>query len=180
MEDWRVLLDGALETAAMSGFLDLAKRLPDKPPVSLSSLLISTMSVNDLAAAAKVCSADPQAWLRTQQEQLKHDRLEAVLAALTPHLEPEDLSDAPVRACHRCLENRTDQLDYQGALALGLPVGSGEIESAHHSIVQQRLKRPSALCTLDNAEHMLALRLNRANGLREQDWENCASVLKAA
>lgn len=38
-----------------------------------------------LAAAAKVCSADPQAWLRKQQEHLKHNRLETVLAALTPH-----------------------------------------------------------------------------------------------
>jgi len=133
-----------------------------------------------LAAAAKVCSADPQAWLRAQQQHLKHNRLEAVLAALTPHLESEDLTDAPVRACHRYLENRTDQLDYQGALAQGLPIGSGEIESAHRYIVQQRLKRSGAWWTLDNAEHMLALRLNRANGLWEQYWVNCANALQAA
>lgn len=135
---------------------------------------------DDLAAAAKVCSEDPRAWLRTQQEHLKHNRLETVPAALTSHLEPEHLTDGAVRACHRYLENRTDQLANQGALAQGLPVGSGEIESAHRYIVQPRLKRPGAWWTLDNAEHMLALRLNRANGLWEQYWKNCANALQAA
>lgn len=133
-----------------------------------------------LAAAAKVCSADPQAWLRTQQEHLKHNRLTTVLAALAPHLEPEHLTDAPVRACHRYLENRTDQLDYQGALAQGLPIGSGEIESAHRYIVQQRLKRPGAWWTPDNAEHMLALRLTRANGRWQQYWETPTNARQAA
>ena len=64
-------------------------------------------------------------------------------------------ADAPVRACHRYLSNRLDHLDYQGALATGLPIGSGEIESAHRYVVQQRLKRPGAWWTPDNAEAML-------------------------
>jgi hypothetical protein len=133
-----------------------------------------------LAAAAKACSATPQAWLREQQQHLKDNRLEAVLAALSPHLEPDETSDAPVRTCYRYLSNRAHQLDYQGALAQGLPIGSGEIESAHRYVVQQRLKRPGAWWTLENAEHMLALRLTRANGLWAQYWENCANTKQAA
>ena len=70
--------------------------------------------------------------------------------------------------------------DVRGALAQGLPIGSGEIESAHRYIVQQRLKRPGAWWTLDNAEHMLARRLNRANGLWTQYRENGANALQAA
>jgi hypothetical protein len=133
-----------------------------------------------LAAAAKVCSPAPQAWLREQQQHLKCNRLAMVLAALTPHLEPEDMIDAPVRTCHRYLGNRADRLDYQGALAQGLPIGSGEIESAHRYVVQQRLKRPGAWWTLEHAEHMLALRLNRANGLWQQYWDNCANTRQVA
>ena len=133
-----------------------------------------------LAGAAKVCASDATAWLRTQQRRLKCNRLDQVLAALSPHLEPEALADAPVRACHRYLSNRSDQLDYQGALAQGLPIGSGEIESAHRYVVQQRLKRPGAWWTAQNAEHMLALRLCRANRRWEQYWDNAAHMMQAA
>ena len=88
------------------------------------------------------------------------------MAALGAALEPVTVSDAdaPVRACHRYLSNRLGHLDYQGALAKGLPIGSGEIESGHRYVVQQCLKRPGAWWILDNAEAMLALRITRANG----------------
>src|SRR5271157_1796979 len=44
--------------------------------------------------------------------------------------------------CHRYLSARANQLNYRQALAEGLPIGSGEIESAHRYVAQQRLKRP--------------------------------------
>lgn len=69
-----------------------------------------------------------------------------------------------MRVCHRYLSNRRTQLDYVGARAAGLPIGSGEIESAHRYVVQQRLKRPGAWWTPGNAKAMLSLRLVRANG----------------
>ncbi len=59
-------------------------------------------------------------------------------------------------------------LDDQGALAAGLPIGSGEIESAHRYIIQSRLKRAGAWGTLDTLEHRLALRVVRAN----REWED--------
>jgi hypothetical protein len=77
---------------------------------------------------------------------------------------------APVRACHRHLAKRCAQLDYRAALAAGLPIGSGEIESAHRYLVQQRLKRPGAWWTADNAEVMLVLRIARANGQWHSYW----------
>ncbi len=96
------------------------------------------------------------------------------MAALSKALEPAAVpdADAPVRTCHRYLSNRLDQLDYQGALAQGLPIGSGEIESAPRYIVQQRLKRPGAWWTPDNAEAMLALRVARANGQWSAYWQD--------
>ena len=68
------------------------------------------------------------------------------IAELKLHLEPSSVDDeqAPVRVAWRYLSNRIDQLDYPRALALDLPIGSGEIESAHRYLVQARLKRPGA------------------------------------
>jgi len=121
-----------------------------------------------LGAAAKAIEEQPQAqqaWLQTQKDRLRTQRPEAVLNALQPHQEPADTKDehAPVRQCQRYLSQRLEQLDYQTAISQGLPIGSGEIESAHRYIVQKRLKLPGTWWLAANAEHMLALRVNRAN-----------------
>ena len=39
-------------------------------------------------------------------------------------------------------EHRKHDLDYKTALEKGLPIGSGEIESAHRYVIQERLKLP--------------------------------------
>lgn len=122
--------------------------------------------------AAKAIHGDNESaaeWMRKQQERLKSRRLDEVIGALSAHLETAEVNDseAPVRRCHRYLRQRTEQLDYQNAIAHDLPIGSGEIESAHRYLVQQRLKRPGAWWRAANAEHMMALRLNRAN----QQWK---------
>lgn len=46
----------------------------------------------------------------------------------------------------------------------GLPISSGEVESAHRYIPQKRLKIPGATWHLDTVNPMLALRIIRANG----------------
>ncbi len=126
-----------------------------------------------LAAAAKVCSAAPDAWMEQQKEALKSNRSSAVLAALLPHMEAHAVEDkdAPVRRAHRYLHNRRKQLDYKSAIEKKLPIGSGEIESAHRYLVQQRLKRPGAWWTPDNIDYMLALRLARANRRWNDYWK---------
>jgi len=52
-----------------------------------------------------------------------------------------------------------------------MPLGSGEIESAHRYIPQQRLKLPGAWWRPDNVEPMLALRVVRANRWWEDFWD---------
>jgi hypothetical protein len=140
------------------------------------SYLVDFYHVCDyLSAAAKALGSDQEAasaWLSTQKERLKSQRAEEVIQALEPHLEAPETADAeaPVRCCHRYLTNRMGQLDYQSALARDLPIGSGEIESAHRYVVQQRLKRPGAWWQAANAEHMIALRILRANGQWKSYW----------
>jgi len=78
-----------------------------------------------------------------QKSRLKTDQASAVIQELKTHLESSAVPDieAPVRQCHRYLNNRPDQLNYQDAIKRGLPIGSGEIESTHRYIVQQRMKQ---------------------------------------
>lgn len=133
-----------------------------------------------LSAASKAVVSDTageKAWMEAQKDALKTGRLDAVLAALVPHLEAPEVSDeqAPVRVCHRYLGGRKDQLNYREALAEGLPIGSGEIESAHRYVAQKRLKLPGAWWCVEHAEYMLALRINRLNG----DWKSYWNALAA-
>ena len=133
-----------------------------------------------LSAAAKTITPDAaagKAWMEAQKDALKTGRAGAVLNALLPHCENLDVKDeqAPVRVCHRYHSARRDQLKYREALAEGLPIGSGEIESAHRYVAQKRLKLPGAWWLVEHAEHMLALRINRLNGDWEAYWAALAS-----
>ena len=132
-----------------------------------------------LAEAAKVCAPDaPHGWMETQKRLLKNNDGPEVLIQLRPSVEAEEVDNdpAPVRACVRYLSNRFHFLDYKGAIEKGLPIGSGEIERAHRSIIQHRLKVPGAWWKADNVEPMLALRVVRANG----DWDQYGEQLAAA
>jgi hypothetical protein len=123
-----------------------------------------------LAEAAPTCRAQaPDQWRRTQQARLKRGALEKITDALAEHLEPTNTPEesAPVTNAHRYLTNRTDCLDYPRALRLGLPIGSGMIESGHRHVLQARLKMAGAWL-LANADRMANLRVLRAN----KQWPN--------
>lgn len=131
-----------------------------------------------LSAAAEKISAEPKGWLQQQQGRLKQNQAGAVLAELAAHLEGVEVekSQAPVRACWRYLSNRLRYVDYQGALAADLPIGSGEIESANRSVIQARLKISGAWWKEENAEKMLRLRALRASGGWQSYWDKLRQV----
>lgn len=134
-----------------------------------------------LEAAAPSCSEKGRkaSWIKQQKDFLKKGQAEKVIEALKPHLEPEETEDqnAPVRRFLRYLSNRPGQFDYPGAQDRGLPIGSGEIESAHRYVIQERLKIAGAWWTPENARIMLALRVDRADGYWNRYWD---SMSKAA
>ena len=119
-----------------------------------------------LGAAAPVLRPhQPDQWRRTQQARLKRGAVQKVIATLAPALEPEGTAeeDAPVRHSHRYLTHRLDCLDYPRALALGLPIGSGLIESGHRHVLQARLKKPGIAWLRPHADQIAHLRVLRAN-----------------
>ena len=113
--------------------------------------------------------------METQKEALRGGRLDAVLRALAGHCEPPEADDehAPVRTCHRYLKR--SRRPVEPSPGPGLPIGSGEIESAHRYVAQKRLKLPGAWWCVEHAEYMLALRINRLNG----DWKSYWNALAA-
>jgi len=122
-----------------------------------------------LEAAKLMDPINPKAWRKKQQNRMKKNYYRQVLKELKAKIKSDQLEDPknPIVACHRYIKNRTDHIDYAGAIENNLPIGSGEIESSHRYVVQKRLKISGAWWKEDNARAMLALRVLRVNG----DWE---------
>ncbi|MCP4460897.1 MAG: ISKra4 family transposase [Cytophagales bacterium] len=141
-----------------------------------ASFLIDFYHVCDyLAAASKCCAPDDSSgWLKQQKERMKESNVSDVLKALQPHIEPDSVpnENAPVRQCQGYIKNRPGQFYYKRALEADLPIGSGEVESAHRYVIQRRLKIAGAWWKEDNAEHMLALRTLRSNNSWNGYWTN--------
>lgn len=128
-----------------------------------------------LAAASKKCSPeDPSQWLDQQKRRMKEGSVDKVLHSLSLHEESLSVQDkdAPVRCCLRYINNRPGQFEYKDAIANDLPIGSGEVESAHRYIIQNRLKLSGAWWKENNAENMLVLRIVRENDEWDEYWEN--------
>lgn len=133
-----------------------------------------------LSDAARICSPhNATAFFIRQKQLLKEGQIAEALERMNPYIESEGVPDdkAPVRRCVRYITNRPGQFDYKEAEEKGLPIGSGEIESAHRYIIQKRLKIAGAWWKEDNAQNMLSLRVLRANGEWETYWGN---IRKAA
>lgn len=136
-----------------------------------------------LASASHTCSQlDPKAWMSAQKELLLSKGANEVISNLKPWIESDEKSDeeAPVRRCYRYLSNRLHQLDYAEAKSNNLPIGSGEVESGHGSIIQKRLKLPGCWWRDDTADHMLSLRCGRANGQWDTYWNSQQGIREAA
>lgn len=149
----------------------IASQIEDKFGTQASYLVDFYHLCEYLGEAVKVCAPDDEkAWMDFQKRRLKNNEYGVVIESLVPYLEGDavEAAQAKVRACHRYLSNRIGQLDYKGAIEKGLPIGSGEIESAHRYVIQKRLKLSGAWWKADNVEPMLALRVVRAN----DDWDD--------
>jgi hypothetical protein len=131
-----------------------------------------------LSAASTVCGKGRENdWMEQQKALLKDSQSNEVLLNLMPFLEPRTVPEieSPVRACHRYIKNRPNQLDYKKAIENDLPIGSGEIESAHRYVIQKRLKIAGSWWKKETAGNMLALRVLRANNKWDDYWDKKAA-----
>ena len=123
--------------------------LSAKPPVFIagqgSDLVDVYHTRNYLGAAADECRGSDAKSRRhrpeKQQGRMKRGDLEHVKADLEPFRnKKKDNSANASKKCHRYWRNRPGQFNDCSARAAALPKGSGAVESANRSVVQNRLK----------------------------------------
>ena len=139
------------------------------------SYLLDFYHVSEYLAAAAPPHNNPtkqKQWLHRQQGRLLNNQAHKVLRSLSQRLEPEKTAEAPVRAAYEYITNRIDHLDYMSARKNDLPIGSGEVESGHGHVIQDRLKLSGCWWKEVNGAAILNLRVARANNLWKAYWSN--------
>jgi hypothetical protein len=105
-------------------------------------------------------------WFVLTRRRLRQGKVDQVLADINAALALADLSDS----AHRTLTNlydylntHRDHIDYARFKELGLPIGSGLVESACKWLIQQRFKGVGMRWSEDGFDHLLFLRLSWVN-----------------
>lgn len=106
-------------------------------------------------------------WVAHKVVLLSTGQVDAALAELEAH---KGRGKARTRQLLKHLTRLREAFGYDEIQAAGLPIGSGEVESAHRTIPQKRMKLPGAWWHPDNLNSMLALRVVRANGHWDELW----------
>jgi hypothetical protein len=120
-------------------------------------------------------------WLEKQKTNLRQSQMKEVLEMLEnlkhqrDPIEPKKGEKEAIEIAIHYLKERKGQFDYKTAIENELPIGSGEVESAHRHILQKRLKIPGAWWRLEIAENIAQLRAMRANNRWNEFWQKkCA------
>ena len=121
------------------------------------------------AAAAWLDGRTTQArrWFGWARHRLRHGMPDGVLADLADALEVEGLPEttrATLTTVRAYLERHREHIDYAKYKELGLPLGSGMVESACKWLIQQRFKGVGMRWSEDGFNHLLHLRLSWVNG----------------
>jgi hypothetical protein len=106
-------------------------------------------------------------WFGWARHRLRHGNPAGVLADLADALEVEGLPDTArdtLRRVYAYLERHREHIDYAAYKALGLPLGSGMVESACKWLIQQRFKGVGMRWSEEGFNHLLHLRLAWVNG----------------
>lgn len=124
------------------------------------------------ADAMGLSDGQRHSWVRQQMDLIDCGQVEQVISRLTSY---QGSGSGRVQNLCQYLDRFSDAVDYDHFRAQGLPVGSGEIESAHRYIPQQRLKIPGASWHPSTINPMLALRIIRANNWWQDFWHRIST-----
>ena len=107
-------------------------------------------------------TAQARRWFGWARHRLRHGMPDGVLADLTEALDVEGLSASArdtLTTVYAYLERHREHIDYARYKELGLPLGSGMVESACKWLIQQRFKGVGMRWSEDGFNHLLHLRL---------------------
>jgi hypothetical protein len=106
-------------------------------------------------------------WFAQARHKLRRGKANEVLADLQAALTLNDLPDSARKTLQNLydyLDAHRDHIDYARFKELGLPIGSGLVESACKWLIQQRFKGVGMRWSEDGFNHLLHLRLDWVNG----------------
>jgi hypothetical protein len=106
-------------------------------------------------------------WFAWARHRLRHGMPDGVLADLADALDVEGLPETAretLRTVYAYLERHREHINYAMYKELGLPLGSGMVESACKWLIQQRFKGVGMRWSEDGFNHLLHLRLAWVNG----------------
>ena len=109
-------------------------------------------------------------WFAWARHRLRHGMPDGVLADLADALDIEGVPETAretLRTVSASLERHREHLDDATDKELGLPLGSGMVESAWKWLIQQRFKGVGMRWSEDGFNHLLPLRLAWVNGRME-------------
>jgi hypothetical protein len=112
------------------------------------------------AAAAWLDGRTTQArrWFTWARHRLRHGMPDGVLADLADAMDVEGLPATArdtLRTVYAYLERHREHINYEAYKALGLPLGSGMVESACKWLIQQRFKGVGMRWSEDGFNHLL-------------------------
>lgn len=127
-------------------------------------------------ASVAISQEQSQPWLQEQYSRLLASQLDAVIEAIGSCQNLTKAGALQQTTLLNYLKNNAFRMDYAFYRQQGWLIGSGPIESAHRTVIQQRMKLSGQRWTKQKAQHMLNL---RACWLSNQ-WDSVINQIKKA
>ena len=108
-----------------------------------------------------------QTWFADARHRLRHGQTDDVLEDIKAALALPDLPDSAQKALtklYNYLDKHREHIQYDKLKEMGLPIGSGFVESTCKWLIQQRFKGVGMRWSEDGFNHLLHLRLSWVNG----------------
>ncbi|MGI6166292.1 MAG: ISKra4 family transposase, partial [Limnochordia bacterium] len=106
-------------------------------------------------------------WFKNARHRLRHGQHNEVIQDVQNVLSIPGLPNGAYRTLANLLqylETHREHIDYGGFKELGLPIGSGMVESACKWLIQQRFKGVGMRWSEEGFNHLLHLRLDWVDG----------------
>ena len=162
------------------GGIGLSEALKKQFPTMQFILDKSHLKDHFYDTAEKIGIADKERgkWVKSRVREISNGGVSVIIQELNEEYVREP--NSRLKRLIGYLERFYDALNYDSFKERGYPIGSGEIESAHKSIPQKRLKIPGASWHPNSIDPMLTLRILRADDWWDDFWNKRAEELKAA
>ena len=171
-KEWIVLVDGNLTQ------IDLLKRLAEERNLAVPIVVDFIHVAQYVWEAAKALIPENQVeqdrWVRAHLLEILRGKASLVAAGIRRSATLRAMATAErqaVDACADYLLNYAPCLDYDKALADGLPIATGVIEGTCRHLVEDRMNLTGARWSLTGAEAVLRLRALRASEDFDAYWQ---------